>query len=301
MKYISIVVPIFNEEKSINTLFVNIKTINRELNSAVEFVLVNDGSTDLTKNIIENNLNENRNIKIKLINKERNCGYGSALKTGIRNASYENLMIIDCDDTYPINNIKKHLDFFLKNNIDMLIGDRSKSIIKKKISFLDPKFYGRIFIKFFAIFLIRKTINDLNSGYRFFKKRLIIDYFKILPDKFSFSSTSTMLFILNEYNVKFVEIEYYKRIGKSKIRPFYDFFNFLNLILSILIFIKPLKIFLPLFVIFFFSGSLLIILRIFFIKQFFLTGSVLIIISLIFLFIGYLFEFLIRINFNKDN
>lgn len=301
MKELSIVVPIYNEEKSINSLFSNLRKISIQLNSGVEFILVNDGSNDKSKEILDKCVNENKDLKINLINKSRNCGYGAALKTGIKNSISNNIFIIDCDDTYPIENIKDHYDFFLKKNIDMLIGDRTKSILKNKMSLLSPKFYGRTLIKFFAIFLVRKKINDLNSGYRFFKKNLIIDYFKIMPDKFSFSSTSTMLFILNEYNVKFTEIDYFKRLGKSKIRPLYDFFNFLNLILSLMIYIKPLKIFLPLFVMFFTSGFVLIILRIFFVEQFLFTGSILILISLILLFIGYLFDFLIRISFNKEH
>jgi len=94
-----------------------------------------------------------------------------------------------------------------------------------------------------ANFLTKENIPDLNSGMRLFKKSLAMEFFKLFPPGFSFTTTITLCALTNNYKVKYIPINYNKRVGKSSIRPF-DFINFMSLIVKIALFFEPLKFFL---------------------------------------------------------
>jgi hypothetical protein len=96
-----------------------------------------------------------------------------------------------------------------------------------------------------ANFLTNYKIPDLNSGLRLFKKNSLLKFLHILPDGFSFTTTITIAMITNNLNVKYISIDYDKRIGKSKIRPIYDTLNFISLITRMVIYFKPLRVLMP--------------------------------------------------------
>jgi glycosyltransferase involved in cell wall biosynthesis len=289
---ITMVIPIFNEVNSIDALHKNIIKLNKISKNKITYILVNDGSTDKTRQKLKH-LSKYKNVI--LINKDQNEGYGAALKTGIKYVKTSDIVITDCDSTYPFDKIDLHYKIFKKNKLNLLIGDRTKHILSSKNNLFNLKLYGRTIIKYFSMLLTGKKINDLNSGYRFFKKENILKYLYIFPDGFSFSSTNTIInVILNYKKVEWVPIKYFKRVGKSKIKPISDFTNFLKIIFATTLFLKPLRIFFPIFLFSFSIGLILIILRIFFIKKFLFSGVILILISINFLFFGYLFDFLTR-------
>ncbi len=96
-----------------------------------------------------------------------------------------------------------------------------------------------------ANYLSDTKIPDLNSGLRIFKKEIALRFFSILPRGFSFTSTLTLAFLGNDYSVKYVPINYYKRKGKSTIHPIKDTVNFIMLIIRTATYFNPLKVFLP--------------------------------------------------------
>ena len=236
---ISIIIPAYNEEEGIKKVITELKeTINQEY----EIIVVNDGSTDQTKSIVKNIEN------IKLINHPYNKGYGAALKSGIRKAKGEYILIIDGDGTYPINEIPKLLKY--SDKYDMVSGMR-----KGKNS--DARwFYSQRLAKFIlkkiAGYVTKTKIPDINCGLRIFRKKIIEKYWDLYPQGFSFTTTSLVALLANDYQVKFVSINYHQRKGKSTLKPLKSFIGFINLILKLSLFFKPIKVFLPLGIFIFF-------------------------------------------------
>jgi hypothetical protein len=89
-------------------------------------------------------------------------------------------------------------------------------------------------------------IPDINSGLRVFRRADALQFFNLLPSGFSFTTTITLAMMSNDYRVDYLPIDYFQRVGRSKIRPIRDTLNFVQLILRIALYFEPLKIFLPL-------------------------------------------------------
>ena len=275
----SLVLPIFNEEEIVEKALDEIIQINLENKSIFEIIIVDDGSNDSTK-LILGKYKSNQDIKI--ICHDRNYGYGRALKTGIKNANTKNIFITDIDGTYPNTRIVDFYNKFSENKYDMLVGARDSR--SKNISLLrkPPKYL----INKLANYLVDYKIPDLNSGFRIFKKELFEEYENILPDGFSFTSTITLAFISDYKLVSYEEIYYDKRVGKSKINPIKDTINFIILIIKVIIYFNPLRVFIPLSIITFLIGFTLFLLRIIIGGQFLATSIILIFFATNFLFLG---------------
>ena len=226
---LSIIIPVFNEEDSINEIIDRIKSVMRDTDDTYEILVVNDGSTDNSKAILE------AIQGIKLINHVNNLGYGASLKTAIMKAKYDFVLITDADGTYPIEDIPKLTQYL--DRFDMAVGARIKT---RNVSF--SKRIAKWIITKTANMLSKNKIPDINSGFRVFKKEAALKFFNLYPDGFSFTTTITLVFLMNNYRVKYIPIEYHKRKGKSKMKP-KEFFGFLNLLLNIMMYFNPLRIF----------------------------------------------------------
>ena len=241
---LSIIIPAYNEEEGIKNVLIELNNYLKKNNILTEIIVVNDGSTDQTKNILENIEN------IKLINHPYNKGYGAALKSGIKKAQGEYILIIDGDGTYPVNEIPKLLEYM--DEYDMVSGMR-----KGKNS--DARwFYSQRIAKFIlkriAGYVTNSKIPDINCGLRVFKKEIIKKYWDLYPQGFSFTTTSLVAFLADDYQVKFIPIDYHQRKGKSTLKPFKSFIGFISLILKLSLFFKPIKIFLPLSILIFITA-----------------------------------------------
>ncbi len=254
MPRISIVVPAYNEEKSIHSTIEEIKSVINKSHD-FEIIAVDDGSKDRTNSIL-------KKIKgISVIENASNLGYGASLKSAIKKSKSEYIIITDADGTYPIKDIPKLIKE-LKDN-DMVVGARTGKHVKIPF-FRRP---AKWFLNHFAEYLAKTKIPDLNSGFRIFKRDIAIKYFNLFPDGFSFTTTMTMICLTNGYKVKYIPINYYQREGKSAIHPIKDFIGFTNLILRLTIFFKPLNVFIPISLLIFITGVLKLI------KDFMLTGA----------------------------
>ena len=287
---LSLIVPVYNEEKSISYLINKINILKEKIPN-IEIIIVNDGSLDNTRSMLEKFNFENNNI-INLINLDRNKGYGYAIKRGVQLSKSKYISIIDADQTYPFEKIIDMFNEIIQSDFSMIVGSRKKTLYKNWLSYLSPKNFAREVVRLFASIMSKKDIKDINSGLRIFLRKDFEEFDYLYPDGFSLTSTQTCLFAINNYKIKYIDIEYENRVGQSKIKPVKDFINFFNVIFKVLIINKPLNFFLPIFLIFFFTGLILIILRIFFIENYFFTGFSLINLSFIFLFFGYVFELL---------
>jgi len=230
---VSIIIPAFNESSGIGYTLEQIKNIARELNC--EIIVVDDGSTDNTCSIAES-------YGIRVIKHSHNKGYGAALKTGIRNSLYEIICITDADGTYPNDSIPLLIQEIIKGRNDMVVGVRTG----EQVTMPKARRLVKWILRKLANFVSGERIPDLNSGLRAFKKEAVLNFIKILPDGFSFTTTITLGMLVNGYSVKYIPINYNLRKGRSKIKPIRDTLNFIQLILRIGLYFAPLKIFLPL-------------------------------------------------------
>jgi len=240
---ISIVIPAYNEDNAISAVIDNITAVMNRVSEKHEIIVVDDGSEDKTADIV-------RKKKAVLIQHPYNKGYGASLKTGIKNARGEWILITDADGTYHANEIPKLLAH--RNQYDMIVGARTGK--GAKIQFYRKP--AKWFLTKLANYLSGRRIEDLNSGMRLFRKGEMERFFDILPSGFSFTTTSTLAYLSSDYNVKYVEIDYHQRKGRSKISPIRDGLNFIMLIIRTITYFNPLKIFLPIALVLFFSGFL---------------------------------------------
>lgn len=251
----SVVVPVFNEEKSVGIFLPKLQTALSKTGINFEIVVVNDGSKDGTLTQLQK-LNY-----IKLVDRDINGGYGSAIKHGILESAAEKVLIIDGDDTYPIEKIPDLIEH--SHNSDMVVGARTldkthHSMIKRLAKW--P-------INQIANYLVGFKIPDLNSGLRIFRKDLALKYFRLLPNGFSLTTNITLAFLSDGHRVKYVPIDYHRRTGKSKVSPFSDALNYLVLVIRMILFYNPLKFFLPLAGIFFILTAWALIYDIFILRD----------------------------------
>ena len=230
---VSIVIPAYNEEKGIGALIDEIKERLASLKMKdyeYEIIVVDDGSFDNTAKIAQKK-------DVVLIQHPKNRGYGAALKTGIRKAKYDTIAITDADGTYPVSEMPELIKYI--GEYDMVVGARNK----QKIPLMRRP--AKFFLNRLANYLTDVEIPDLNSGLRVFKKDIAVNFFNLLPNGFSFTTTITLAMLTNDYLVKFIPIDYQKRQGKSKIKPVRDTYNFIQLIIRTVMYFNPLKIFIP--------------------------------------------------------
>lgn len=244
---LSIIIPTYNEESSIVDVVAQVIDIMRKSEILYELIVVNDGSSDNTLKVLTES-----NFRFRLIRHEFNEGYGAALKTGIKNAFYEHIALIDADGTYPANNIPKMLQCMKEYNYDMVVGARTGKKVNIPISRRPAKWI----INKIAHYLSGREIPDLNSGLRIIKKGLVKKYMHILPNGFSFTTTITLAALTDGGRVGYIPIDYHKRDGKSKIRPIADTFNFITLIIRTVMYFNPLRIFVPLSLVLFIASFL---------------------------------------------
>jgi glycosyltransferase involved in cell wall biosynthesis len=235
----SLIIPAYNEQNGILPVLDELRSTLNTAACQYEIIVVNDGSTDDTGKLL-------RPYKgIRLVEHRRNCGYGASLKTGIRNAKYDWIVITDADGTYPNDRIP-HL-VSLTDQADMVVGARTGANVRYSNLRKIPKW----FLVRFAQWLTRSQIPDLNSGLRVFRKSIVERFVTILPNNFSFTTSITVAMLMNNYAVHYEPIDYHARVGKSKIKPIRDTLRFVQLILRTGVYFAPLRIFMPLAGIFF--------------------------------------------------
>jgi glycosyltransferase involved in cell wall biosynthesis len=240
---VSIVIPAYNEEKGIGPVLQALLQTMAASGLVWEVIVVDDGSVDETAVTAEAEA-------VTVIRHPTNQGYGAALKTGIRQAQYDLICITDADGTYPNDRIPDLVVELHNGRYDMVVGARTGEDVSIPLLRRPPKWI----LRKLANFVASSPIPDLNSGLRVFRREVILRFFGLLPNKFSFTTTITLAMLTNQYLVRFLPINYYARIGRSKIRPIHDTINFVQLVLRIALYFAPLKIFLPLSLMLFVTG-----------------------------------------------
>lgn len=233
-KFLTIVVPIYNEGRSLVRLLPEWLPYCQERNW--DLILVNDGSTDDTAAILGA---YECYPNVTVLHHKVNRGYGGAIKTGIHHVRTPYLVTIDADGQHRIDDVERVLRFALEQDTDLVIGKRDRR---------GSNFYreaGKFIIRAFARLLMPLPIADLNSGFKLYRTDLAQKYTQLCPDSMAFSDVITLLFINQRHRVKEYPITVYpRREGKSTINLLTAFDTLIE-ILHLAVLINPLRIFLP--------------------------------------------------------
>lgn len=225
---VSIIIPAKNEGNNLAILLPDI----RKLHPDAELIVVNDGSTDNTIEIVEKN-------KCRCINHKHSLGNGAAVKAGARAASGKTLVFMDGDGQHQPEDIQRLLDH--KNEgFDMVIGARTA---KSQASV--GRLVGNHLFNRFASMMTGRVIKDLTSGFRAVDAKKFRKFLYLLPNGFSYPTTITMAFFRSGYQVDYLPITALQRTGKSNISLFKDGVRFILIIMKIGALFSPMRLFLP--------------------------------------------------------
>ncbi len=229
---VSVIIPAYNEEQAIGAdLDLIVETMDAS-GYEYEIIVVDDGSTDRTAEIAESK-------GVRVIRHPINRGSGASRRTGILQAKGDIIVMTDGDGTYPNQDIPRLLEHIPA--FDQVVGARTSEQGSWPLLRAPTKW----FIRQLASYLTGMHIPDLNSGLRAFKRDVMLKYLYLLPDGFSCVTTMTLAFLCNGYTVKYVPIEYYQRVGRSKFHPIRDTYNYLVTVITIVAYFNPLKFFIP--------------------------------------------------------
>lgn len=228
----TVVVPAYNEANAIGETLTAIKQACLSVGAPCEILVIDDGSADAT---VENASKSG----VSVIRHPANSGYGRSLITGIEAARYDTIAIVDADGTYPVTELPKLLNFY-DRGFHMVVGARQGRHYLSSIT----KTVLRSVFRFLAEFSCGRNIPDINSGFRIFDRRPVLRWRDSLSTGFSFTTTITLLFMLNNLMVGYMPISYSKRIGASKVRLVRDGLRSLQIIITTIAQFNPLKLFL---------------------------------------------------------
>ncbi|NLI83015.1 MAG: glycosyltransferase family 2 protein [Deltaproteobacteria bacterium] len=230
---VSVLIPAYNEESAIGSVLDEVMAVTGKLQHPWEILVIDDGSTDATGRIAA------ERERVRLLRHKENRGYGAALKHGIRKAQGDIIVITDADASYPNGEIPRLVETL--SDCDMVVGSREGRKVVLPLLRRFPKWVlGRL-----ANYLSGRKIPDLNSGLRAFRREACLPFMGIISDGFSFTTTLTLAMLCNDYEVKFLPVDYYPRKGRSKIRPLQDTLHFFLLILRVCTYFRPLRVFMP--------------------------------------------------------
>lgn len=226
--HLSVVLPAKNESAAIGG---TVAAIVMHYPQA-EIIVVNDGSTDNTAQVAQE-------AGAKVINHPYSKGNGAAIKTGARAATGEVIVFMDADGQHDPADIPRLLAK-LDEGYDMVVGARDRASQASVGRSLANGFYNRL-----ATYMTGHKVEDLTSGFRAVRADKFREFLYLLPNGFSYPTTSTMAFFRAGYGVAYVPIKAAKRIGKSHINLVKDGVRFLLIIFKIGTLYSPLKLFAP--------------------------------------------------------
>ncbi|HUY35310.1 MAG TPA: glycosyltransferase family 2 protein [Pirellulales bacterium] len=237
---LTVLLPAFNEEQAIGRVLGEIVEALADEPRAYEIVVVDDASTDRTAELAQQFAADCWQCPVRVVRSHENRGAGAARKLGIRAARGEIVVMLDADGTYPAASIPALLAWF--PGYDQVNGARTSE--QGTLPWLRRP--TKWFIRKLACYLTGHQIPDLNTGLKAFKREAMLPWLWVVPDGFSCVTTMTLAFLTNGYAVKYVPTEYRPRIGRSKFHPVTDTLAYLGTVLRIVLYFRPLKVFLPL-------------------------------------------------------
>jgi len=234
---INIIIPAKNEEASLKVLLPKLKALHPH----AEIIVVNDGSTDKTLAVCQTH-------GVSCISHPYSKGNGAAIKTGARTATSEVMVFMDADGQHKPEDIERLIQK-LETGYDMVIGARSSSSQASWVRRIGNFVYNKL-----ASYMTGYNIEDLTSGFRAVKRNKFLKFLYLLPNGFSYPTTSTMAFFRSGYSVAYIPIQAAQREGKSHISLVKDGVKFFTIILKIGALFSPMRLFLPISFMLFITG-----------------------------------------------
>jgi glycosyltransferase involved in cell wall biosynthesis len=234
---VSVVVPAYNEAEAIG----DVVSALRAAGSWHEIIVVDDGSSDATAA-------RAADAGATVVRHPYNKGNGAAVKSGIRKASAEFVMILDGDGQHQAADARRIVARL--GEYDLVIGARPAETQATR-----ARKAGNRALNWLASYLTGRTIPDLTSGFRAARREALREFIHLLPNGFSTPTTTTLAFIKAGYNVTFEPTDARPRVGTSKIRLARDGAKFLVIILKVVTLFSPLRVFLPISIVPFVLGS----------------------------------------------
>ena len=233
---VSVVIPAYNEEGAIGAVV-------RAVGAGApwhEVLVVDDGSSDGTAAAAEE-------AGARVIRHPYNKGNGAAVKTGIREAAGAVVLLLDADGQHPPETALTLVEAV--GRFDMVIGARAGA----DQAWL--RAFGNAVLKSFASWLTGRPIPDLTSGFRAARRDRLLEILHLLPNGFSYPTTSCLALMKAGHSVAFVPVKARRREGKGKLRPFREGVRFLLIILKVVTLFSPLKVFFPIALTSFLTGA----------------------------------------------
>ncbi len=234
MNNVSIIIPAYNEEQGIK------KTIEELLEYeplyGAEIIVIDDGSTDSTHCILD--CFEKR---ITIIQHKVNRGYGSAIASGVKKCSREIVAWYDADGQHRPCDLVNVIQKLQENNLDYCIGVRGADSYVEKNRVL-----GKLVLKYVVKWASNGVDTDFNSGLRAFRREVLEQYIKLLPERFGASTVTTLLMQEGNWSGDEVGIKVQKRTGKSSVKQIKDGMRTIILIGNVVMLFHPMRFFGPL-------------------------------------------------------
>jgi glycosyltransferase involved in cell wall biosynthesis len=234
---ISIILPAKNEAAALAVLLPKLRAAQPD----AEIIVSDDGSTDETASLCSEH-------RVTRIGTPYSMGNGAAIKRGARAARGDILVFMDADGQHDPADIPRLLAK-LDEGFDMVVGARNREGQADVGRGVANNFYNWL-----ATRMTGHPVRDLTSGFRAARADKFREFIHLLPNGFSYPTTSTMAFFRSAYPVAYVPIQVSRRTGKSHIRPLRDGLRFLLIIFKIATLYAPLKLFVPAAVTFFLIG-----------------------------------------------
>lgn len=224
---VTVVVPAFNEADSIGDVVAQLTAAARWH----EVLVIDDGSSDGTARAAQE-------AGARVIRHPYNKGNGASVKTAIRAAGGEWILIVDADGQHSPADAARLVARL--GDYDLVVGARDP-----RTQATAGRRAGNAVLNWLASYLTERPIPDLTSGFRAARRDCLVEFIHLLPNGFSTPTTTTLAFLKAGYNVTFEPIAARARVGASKIRLASDGAKFLLILLKVITIFSPLRIFAP--------------------------------------------------------
>jgi len=224
---LTVIIPAYNEADGIGAVLDDIHSIVPE----AERLVVDDASTDGTGRVAAA-------AGARVVRHRANRGYGGALKTGVRAARGEIVVLVDADGQHDARYIPELVAAL--DDHDFAVGERTNAL-----RIAGARLPGKLVLGAVVNLIAGTRIADINCGFRAARRDELRRILPLLPNGFSFSTTSTLAYIKLGRSVRFLPMETRRRVGTSTVRPLRDGYRIILLIIRLMALFEPLQVFLP--------------------------------------------------------